>query len=552
MTPKNHFLSASNHFYTQPHTGHCVHKHLNMDLKSLQNPHKLRYYRMIWLKHDLPAGLTVFLVALPLCLGISLASGAPLYAGILSGVIGGLIVSLVSGSQLGVSGPAAGLTTVVAASILSLGDYRVFLLAVFLAGVFQVLLGLLKLGTVANYFPSAVIKGMLAAIGIILISKQIPLALGYDQPDFWTDGFLSLFSVNNFYKNAGNFYKHFSLPVLTITIAGLLILTLLGNYFKTRAKWIPLPLLVVLTGVGLCLAFQQFLPAWSLKSSQLVTIPANIFAEVTTADFSKLFGNNQIYKDAFTIGMLASLETLLCMEAIDKLDRLKRKTPVNRELIAQGVGNMVCGLVGAIPMTAVIVRGAANVDAGARTKLSSFTHGVFLLGAVLLIPFALNLIPFAALAAILLITGYNLTKPALYRSMYKLGWNQFLPFVITIVMVLITDLLEGVAIGLLISIYFLVRNNFKVEYKIEKHRESVTDVYYIKLNSMVTFLNKVNLRNALYKVPPYSVLTIDGSDSRFIDYDVLEMISEFEQQAREKHIQLVLKNVEKVNVMSVH
>lgn len=523
-----------------------------MDLKSLQNPHKLRYYRMIWLKHDLPAGLTVFLVALPLCLGISLASGAPLYAGILSGVIGGLIVSLVSGSQLGVSGPAAGLTTVVAASILSLGDYRVFLLAVFLAGVFQVLLGLLKLGTVANYFPSAVIKGMLAAIGIILISKQIPLALGYDQPDFWTDGFLSLFSVNNFYKNAGNFYKHFSLPVLTITIAGLLILTLLGNYFKTRAKWIPLPLLVVLTGVGLCLAFQQFLPAWSLKSSQLVTIPANIFAEVTTADFSKLFGNNQIYKDAFTIGMLASLETLLCMEAIDKLDRLKRKTPVNRELIAQGVGNMVCGLVGAIPMTAVIVRGAANVDAGARTKLSSFTHGVFLLGAVLLIPFALNLIPFAALAAILLITGYNLTKPALYRSMYKLGWNQFLPFVITIVMVLITDLLEGVAIGLLISIYFLVRNNFKVEYKIEKHRESVTDVYYIKLNSMVTFLNKVNLQNALYKVPPYSVLTIDGSDSRFIDYDVLEMISEFEQQAREKHIQLVLKNVEKVNVMSVH
>ncbi len=523
-----------------------------MNLESLLDPQKRRYYRLIWFKHDLPAGLTVFLVALPLCLGISLASGAPLYAGILSGVIGGLVVSLVSGSQLAVSGPAAGLTTVVGASIVSLGDYRAFLLAVFLAGLFQLLLGVLKLGTVANYFPSAVIKGMLAAIGIILISKQIPLALGYDQPDFWTEGFLHLFSANNFYKNLGNFYNHFSLPVLTISAASVLILTLLGTFFKTKVKWIPLPLLVVSTGIGLSLAFQQFLPAWALKPSQLVTIPANIFGEVTTADFSKLLSNTQIFKDAFTIGLLASLETLLCMEAIDKLDKLKRKTPVNRELVAQGVGNMLCGLVGAIPMTAVIVRGAANVDAGARTKLSSFTHGVFLLGAVVLIPFVLNQIPFAALAAILLITGYNLTKPALYRNMFSLGWNQFLPFVITIVMVLLTDLLEGVAIGLLISVYFLVRNNFKAEYKIEKHRESATDVYFIQLNSMVTFLNKVNLQNALYKVPPYSVLTIDGSNSRFIDYDVLEMISEFEKQAHEKHIQLVLKNIEKVNVMAIH
>ncbi len=523
-----------------------------MDFTSFSDRRKWQYYRLIWLKHDLPAGLTVFLVALPLCLGISLASGAPLYAGILSGVVGGIVVSLVSGSQLGVSGPAAGLTTVVATSILSLGDYRVFLLAVFLAGVFQLLLGILKLGTVANYFPSAVIKGMLAAIGIILISKQIPLALGYDQPDFWTEGFLSLFSGNNFYNNFSNFYHHFSLPVVCISFAGLLILTLTGSFFKNNLRWLPIPLLVVLAGAGLSSIYQQFFPAWALKPSQLVSIPANIFAEMTTADFSKLFSNPQIFKDAFTIGLLASLETLLCMEAIDKLDKLKRKTPVNRELVAQGVGNMVCGLVGAIPMTAVIVRGAANVDAGGRTKLSAFTHGVFLLGAVLLIPFALNLIPFAALAAILLVTGYNLTKPALYRNMFGLGWNQFLPFIITIVMVLLTDLLEGVAIGLLISIYFLVRNNFKAEYKIEKRRESATDVYYIKLNSMVTFLNKVNLQNTLYQVPPYSVLTIDGSDSRFIDYDVLEMISEFEKQAHEKHIQLILKNVERVNVTAIH
>jgi MFS superfamily sulfate permease-like transporter len=231
-----------------------------MELKSLANPKKWHYYRLIWFKHDLPAGLTVFLVALPLCLGISLASGAPLYAGILSGVVGGIVVSLVSGSQLAVSGPAAGLTTVVAASIIGFGDYRVFLLAVFLAGVFQLLLGVLKLGTVANYFPSAVIKGMLAAIGIILISKQIPLALGYDQPDFWTEGFLNLFSVNDFYKNINNFYHHFSLPVVSVSVAGLLILTLLSKFFKKNLPWLPLPLLVVLAGVGLGLAYQHFSP----------------------------------------------------------------------------------------------------------------------------------------------------------------------------------------------------------------------------------------------------------------------------------------------------
>ena len=523
-----------------------------MPLKSIFSKDKRRYYRLIWLKHDLPAGLTVFLVALPLCLGISLASGAPLYAGILSGVIGGLIVSFVSGSQLGVSGPAAGLTTVVAASIIGFGDYRVYLLAVFFAGVFQLLLGLLKLGTVANYFPSSVIKGMLAAIGIILISKQIPLALGYDQPDFWTDGFTGLFSSNNFYKNLDNFYHHFSKPVLLITMVALAVMILFGDFFRQKAKWLPLPLVVVLAGVGMTLLMPLIDPAWALRATQIVSIPSNIFAEITTPDFSQTFSNPRIFKDAFTIGILASLETLLCAEAIDKLDPLKRKTPVNRELIAQGVGNMTCGLVGALPMTSVIVRGAANVDAGGRTRLASFTHGVFLLLAVVAIPFALSMIPFASLAAILLVTGYNLSKPALYRQMYRLGWNQFLPFIITILVILATDLLEGVAIGLAFSIYFVVRNNFKAEYKIERHQELDTAHYYINLNSMVTFLNKVNLQQTLYKAPPYSVLTIDGSASRFIDYDVLEMISEFEKQAHEKHIQLILKNVERVNVTSLH
>jgi MFS superfamily sulfate permease-like transporter len=523
-----------------------------MSPKSLLNPHKRRYYKLIWFKHDLPAGLTVFLVALPLCLGISLASGAPPHTGILSGIIGGLVVSLISGSQLGVSGPAAGLSTVVAASIAGFHDYRVYLLAVFFAGVFQVLLGGLRLGTVANYFPSAVIKGMLAAIGIILISKQIPLAVGYDRPDFWTEGFAGLFSGNHFYTSISNFYHHFSGTVVLITVVSLAIMSLLGPIFRQKVKWLPLPLVVVLSGVGLSLLLPAFNPVWALKTTQIVSIPDNIFSAITTPDFSRITSDPRIFRDAFTIGLLASLETLLCVEAIDKLDPLKRKTPVNRELIAQGLGNMACGMVGALPMTAVIVRGAANVDAGGRTRLSAFTHGLFLLLAVSLIPFALGMIPFASLAAILIMTGYNLSRPALYRQMFRLGWNQFLPFIITIVVILATDLLEGVAIGLAISIYFLVRNNFNAEYKIEQRRELGTEHYHIKLNSMVTFLNKVNLQKTLYQAPPYSVLTIDGSDARFIDYDVLEMISEFEKQAHEKHIQLILKNVERVQVTGMH
>jgi carbonic anhydrase len=518
----------------------------------LINRRQLQYYRLIWLKHDLPAGLTVFLVALPLCLGIALSSGAPLYAGVLSGVVGGLLVSFLSGSHLGVSGPAAGLTTVVAASIINLGDYRIFLLTVFFAGLLQILMGVLKLGTVASYFPSAVIKGMLAAIGIILISKQIPLALGYDRPDFWTDGFFGLFSANHFYKNFNNFSEHFTPPVMLISIVSVLILTLLRGFFQKHLRWLPLPLLVVATGIAIQMGIKAFYPEWALKPTQLVSIPGNIFSQFTTPDFSKTFSNLQIFRDALTIGLLASLETLLCAGAIDKLDQLKRKTPINRELIAQGIGNMVCSLVGAIPMTAVIVRGAANVDAGARTRFSSFTHGVFLLLAVLTIPFVLNEIPYASLAAILLMTGYNLTKPRLYRSMFGLGWNQFLPFVITIFVILMTDLLDGVFIGLLISIYFIVRNNFQADYRMKHERHSQTDHYYLKLNSMVTFLNKVKLQKALYQIPPYSVVTIDGSDSRFIDYDVLELLSEFEHQAHEKHIQLILEHVERVNVEAVH
>lgn len=512
----------------------------------------LKYYRIMWLRHDLAAGLSVFLVALPLCLGIALASGAPLYAGLFSGIIGGIVVAAVSSSPLAVSGPAAGLTTLVASSIISFGDYRVFLLTVIIAGVFQIGLGVFKLGGIANYFPSSVIKGMLAAIGVLLISKQIPLALGYNQPDFWRSGFLEIFSDVHLLGNLKEFSQHITLGSIIIALLSLSILILFQQPFAAKLKIIPAPLVVVLAGIGLHLLYDTAFPSLALKPSQLVQIPNDIFASISLPDFSALFSNGAIWKGGIIIGLVATLETLLCIEAIDKLDRHNRITPVNRELIAQGIGNVACGMVGAIPLTAVVVRGAANIDAGAKTKLSAITHGVFLFLAVVLIPFALNLIPYASLAAILLVTGYNLCKPKLFRNMWSLGLKQFLPFILTITSILVTDLLIGVSIGLLLSIYFIVQNNFKAEYRITKGAHLGMETELIKLNSNVTFLNKVNLKKALDEVPEYTVLTIDGSDCNFIDYDILEIISEFETKAKDRHIELHTKGIEKVSVTAIH
>ncbi|WP_162302648.1 SulP family inorganic anion transporter, partial [Pararcticibacter amylolyticus] len=316
---------------------------------------KIKYYRLLWFKYDLPAGLSVFFVALPLCLGIALASGAPLYSGILSGIIGGLVVSLISGSHLSVSGPAAGLTTLVSASILSLGNYQIFLLSVMVAGLFQLALGVLKLGTISNYFPSSVIKGMLAAIGIILISKQVPIALGYDRPDFWKSGFLQIFSDEHILANLHDFNLHIRRGVILITGLSLTLLVLLQQPFAKKLKMVPAPLLVVLSGILINSIFPYLSSDLALKPGQLVNIPSNIFSEISFPDFRKLFSISEIWKDGLIIGLLASLETLLCVEAVDKLDKHNRITPVNRELIAQGIGNMVCGFLGAIPMTAVVV-----------------------------------------------------------------------------------------------------------------------------------------------------------------------------------------------------
>lgn len=327
---------------------------------------------------------------------------------------------------------------------------------------------------------------------------------------------------------------------------------LLQRPFANKLKILPAPLVIVVIGILTNTAFESLSSELSLKPTQLVNIPSDVFANISFPDFTKLFTSSGLLKDGLTIGMLATLETLLCIEAIDKLDRRNRITPVNRELVAQGIGNMACGFLGAIPITAVIVRGSANVDAGARTKLSAFTHGLFLLLSVLFIPFLLNKIPYASLSAILIVTGYNLAKPKLFRNMWSLGLKQFLPFMITIFAILLTDLLIGVTIGLVLSFYYIIRNNFKEEYKITETVENGIDTFLIKLNSNVTFLNKVNLRKALDDVPEKSKLTIDGSECNFIDYDILEIISQYDNKAKDRNIKLNLKGIKKVNVTAVH
>ena len=513
---------------------------------------RFTYYYVLLRNHDFPAGLTVFFVALPLCLGIALASGAPLQAGIISGIVGGLVIPFISRSALSVSGPAAGLTTVVAATIAVLGSYEAFLITVVIAGLVQLLLGLFRLGGIANYFPSAVIKGMLAAIGLILIAKQVPIALGYEKPDFWSNTFGHIFNLPEFFNHLVHITQQTEGGAIIITLVSLVLLVWLNHPKYKRWSVIPAPLMVVLAGIGLKLLFDHFFPALQLRDSQLVHVPNPFFAGMHFPDWHRFSWSGNIWKNGLVIGILATLETLLCIEAIDKLDPYNRLSPMNRELFAQGAANIICGLIGGLPVTAVIVRGSANAQAGARTNLSAFIHGLLLLISVVAIPALLNYIPYASLSAILLVTGFNLTKPLVYKSMYQRGFNQFLPFAITIVIILFTDVLIGVSIGLLVSAYFIIRNNFKAEYTITTHKQHETEVHTIRLNSMVTFLNKVALQNILDQIPEYAIAVIDGSHSRFIDPDVIEIIMAYEQKAKRKHIQLELKNIQTIDILSGH
>ena len=495
-------------------------------------------------KYDLPASVVVFLVALPLCLGVALASGAPLFAGVIAGVVGGIVVGLISGSALSVSGPAAGLTTIVLSSITTMGSFEAFLVTVFLAGVIQVVLGFINAGSVGNYFPSSVIKGMLAAIGIILILKQIPHAVGYDKNFVGDESFFQSDGENTFTEliQASNFINVGALVICLVSLFILMLWEKPGVKNSKFASMLPAPLVVVLTGVILNEVFRSLVPAWVIDTEHLVSLPVasdlgSFVKQFTFPDFSSIL-TRECWIVAFTIAMVASLESLLSIDAVDKLDPYKRTTPLNLELKAQGVANMMSGLMGGLPITAVIVRSTANLTAGAKTKMSTITHGLLLLLTALIIPGLLNKIPLASLAAILLTVGYKLAKPSVVRIMYHKGKDQFIPFVITVLAILLTDLLIGISIGIFIGLFFVLKTNF--------HRAlfSVYDEngnYLIRLTKDVSFLNKALLRRTFSDIPDGSNVIIDGSRSAFIDQDILETINDFRESAANRSISVELK-----------
>ena len=494
---------------------------------------------------DLRAGLVTFLVALPLCLGIALASGAPPLAGIIAGVVGGIIVGSLSGSSLSVSGPAAGLTTLVAAGILKLGTYETFLLAVVIAGVLQAGLGFARAGIVASYFPSAVIKGMLAAIGLTLILKQIPHALGWDRDSEGEFEFVQADGATTFTEiSAALANIEFGALILTVVAIAVLLLWQRPLFQRNRVlQNIPGALVAVLLGVGLNAFFQGAAPNLALRATHLVQLPVLAAGDgwgslLRFPNFAA-FTTCQVYITAATIAVVASLETLLNVEATDKVDPLHRHTPANRALKAQGLGNLISGLLGGIPVTSVIVRSTVNLNAGGRTKASAVIHGVLLLGCVLLIPGLLNRIPLAALAGILLFTGYKLTKPALYFEQYQLGWNQFLPFVVTVLAVLLTDLLIGIGIGLVVGIFFILRANYQTSHFFQREQEAgISDKIRISLADHVSFLNKASIVDILDQLPEDSVVEIDARTSSYVDHDVVEAIENFRETARLRNIQL--------------
>lgn len=516
---------------------------MNKNSESASSLNVRKYFLKKNIKRDLPASVVVFLVALPLCLGIALASGAPLFAGILTGIIGGIVVSCLSGAQLSVSGPAAGLTVIVLGAIATLGSYQAFLLAVVLAGMFQIVLGFVKAGTIANYFPSAVIEGMLAGIGVILILKQLPHALGYDADFIGDESFLQAGKENTFTALASAL-SMISLGALIISSLSLLVMIYWPRFKKLSA--VPAPLLVVVIGVVLSLIFKN--TSLALNTDQLVAIPViNSFTEfknlIITPDFSQL-GNQEVWIVAFTIAIVASLETLLGIEAVDKLDPIKRVSPTNRELVAQGVGNMASGMLGGLPMTSVIVRSSANANSGARTKMSAIFHGMWLLLSLLFIPGLINLIPLSCLAAILLFIGYKLAKLQLFKKMWANGRDQFVPFLVTLLAVVFTDLLKGVAVGMMVGVFYILRTNMRNPcfYRIETNGNK--KLIRIKLAEEVSFLNKAAIQYTLTHLPKESDVIIDGTNSRFIDQDVLEVIHDFKHNAYTKAIIVQLENIE--------
>ncbi|MEO0335465.1 MAG: SulP family inorganic anion transporter [Pseudomonadota bacterium] len=496
--------------------------------------------KQVRLFKDLNAAVIVFLVALPLCLGIALASNAPLLSGILAGIVGGLVVAPLTGSPLSVSGPAAGLVVIVITAIETLGSYEAFVLAVAIAGVFQVLLSQAKAGFLGSLFPSSVIKGMLAAIGVILILKQLPHIAGLDRDP---EGDLNFWQVDgeNTFSELLLIDEYLQIGSLIVGILALVILLAWDRYKKPNQNF-PMALVVVVGGTLLGKLLGLFDPSMVIDSTHLVSIPDIDWGDLSLTfafpDFDQL-SNPAVYKSAAVIAIVASIETLLCIDAVDKLDPHKRLSDFNKELSAQGVGNIISGLIGGLPLTAVIVRGSANVAAGAETRLSSFVHGLLLLSSVLVLTPIMNEIPLSVLAAILIVVGLKLTQATIYFDMWSKGYDQFLPFVTTVLVIVFSDLLTGVAVGTLVAIIFILRQNLLMSVSLTQQDNN----YLIRFRKDVSFVNKIHLKEILTQIPDDCYLMIDGKMAVFIDEDIKEMIREFQSTAEERGIEIELSHV---------
>jgi carbonic anhydrase/SulP family sulfate permease len=498
----------------------------------------LSFFKPSNLAKDIPAGLVVFLVALPLCLGISLASNAPLAAGIIAGIVGGLVVGALSGSSTSVTGPAAGLTAVVAAQIVELGSFQVFLVAVIVAGVLQIVFGILKGGFLSSFFPSSVVKGLLAAIGIIIILKQLPHLVGYDADPVGETDFCQTDQKNTFTELPAAF-RMFLPGAALIGLLSIGLLILWGKVTWLQKSPIPGPLVAVLFGTAANLLLIQMGHPWAISTTHLVQVPVaegnlGFLQLFCFPDFSAL-AKPAVYGAAVTLAVIASLETLLTIEAVDKIDPQQRKSPANRELMAQGVGNMVSGFVGGLPMTSVIVRSSANLNAGAQTKISAIFHGILLLGFVAFFPYWLNQIPLCALAAILIMTGYKLASPKIIGQMWKEGKYQFLPFAITVIAIVFTNLLTGILIGLGVSLLFILYSNFRrpIHQVLEKHLSG--NVMRIELPPQVSFLNRAAIQKSLYAVPAGGSILIDARNADYIDPDILDLLTDFKNVTAKAH-----------------
>ncbi|WP_242092535.1 SulP family inorganic anion transporter [Aestuariivivens sediminicola] len=498
------------------------------------------------IKNDLPASIVVFFVALPLCLGIALASGAPLFSGLIAGIVGGIVVGSLSGSNIGVSGPAAGLAAIVLSAIGTLGGYQNFLVAVVLGGLIQLLFGVLKAGVIGYYFPSSVIKGMLTGIGIIIILKQIPHFFGYDAEPEGADSFFQSSSENTF-SAIFHIADNIVLGSMIIGFVGLGILILWEKVLSKKAKIFQLvqgPLVAVIVGI-VFFALTRTNPSLAIEQSHLVTVPvpedtASFLAQFSFPNFS-VITSPDVWIVAFTIALVASLETLLCVEATDRLDPHKNVTPTNRELLAQGTGNVLSGLIGGLPITQVIVRSSANIQSGGVSKLSTIIHGIFLLISIILIPKLLNMIPLSVLAAVLLVVGYKLAKPKLFKQMYDLGWKQSIPFTVTVLGIVFIDLLWGIGLGLAVGIVVILLKSYQNSHFLHiedksngKHRIKMT------LAEEVTFFNKGAILKELDSLPRDTFLEINLIKTRYLDNDIIEILEDFALKAKERNIDIKL------------